>query len=78
VVGQYANAGVNPDFAVARYLPTGELDATFGTAGKVTIDFFGAIDGAVGVVVQPDGRIVVGGFARNAGSTGFALARLLP
>lgn len=78
VVGQSANTSVNPDFAVARYLPTGVLDATFGTAGKVTVDFFGAIDGATGVVVQPDRRIAVGGFARNAGSIGFAMARLLP
>lgn len=78
VVGQSANPSANPDFAVARYLSTGALDATFGTAGKVTVDFFGAIDGATGVVVQPDGRIMVGGFARNAGSTGFALVRLLP
>ena len=78
VVGQNANAGVNPDFAAARYLSSGALDPGFGAAGKVTIDFFGAIDGATGVVVQPDGRIIVGGFARNAGSTGFALARLLP
>jgi uncharacterized delta-60 repeat protein len=78
VAGQSANAGANPDFAVARYLSTGALDTGFGTAGKATVDFFGSIDGATGVVVQSDGKIVLGGFARNAGSTGLALARLLP
>src|SRR4051812_43426309 len=32
------------DFAVARYLPDGTLDTTFGTGGRVTTDFFGSRD----------------------------------
>ena len=45
------------DFALARYLPDGSLDPTFGT---VTTDF-GASDLAWAVAVQPDGRIVAAG-----------------
>lgn len=49
-------------FAVARYLPSGQLDGTFGTDGKVVTkagedDF----DSAEAVAVELDGKIVVAG-----------------
>lgn len=78
VVGQSANLSANPDMAIARYQANGSLDTAFGAAGKLSVDFFGAIDGAEAVAVQPDGKIIVGGFARNAGTTSFALIRLVP
>ena len=77
VAGQSSNKS-NSDFAVARYGTNGALDASFGTGGKLTIDFFGSFDGAENVAVQPDGKIVVSGFARNATRTGYGLARILP
>lgn len=65
VVGTHGNplSGVQSenDFAVARYNSDGSLDITFGTGGKVTTDFAGDDDSADAVVVQSDGRIVVGG-----------------
>ena len=72
------------DFALARYLPNGALDPTFGTAGLVTTDFgrtFG--DYARGVAIQPDGRIVAAGWAENnctscGTKSDVALARYLP
>jgi uncharacterized delta-60 repeat protein len=66
------------DFAVEAFLPSGALDTTFGTNGLVTTDF-GADDGGRAIVVQSDGRIVVGGFTNATPSTyyGFALARYL-
>ena len=57
-----------PRFAVVRYFPNGELDSTFGGDGKV---FTGAWAQARAVVLQPNGRIVVGGF----GSYGLMLVR---
>ena len=77
VAGQSSNKS-NPDFAVARFSTNGTLDSSFGTGGKLTIDFFGSFDGAENVVVQPDGKIVLGGFARNGTRTGYGLARVLP
>ena len=77
VAGQSSNRS-NPDFAVARFAANGTLDPSFGTAGKLTIDFFGSFDGAENVVMQPDGRIVIGGFARNGTRTGYGLARVNP
>ena len=77
VAGQSSNRS-NPDFAVARFSDNGTLDSSFGTGGKLTIDFFGSFDGAENVLMQPDGKIVLGGFARNGTRTGYGLARVLP
>jgi uncharacterized delta-60 repeat protein len=77
VAGQSSNR-INPDFAVARFDTNGAPDASFGSAGKLTIDFFGSFDGAENVAVQPDGKLVVGGFATNGTRTGYGLTRILP
>lgn len=37
----------------------GDLDATFGSGGKVTTDFFGSFDAASAVAIQRDGKIIV-------------------
>ncbi|MGI8580429.1 MAG: hypothetical protein ACR2K9_07795, partial [Solirubrobacteraceae bacterium] len=50
------------DFGLARYLANGNLDPTFGTAGKVTTNFVGAgFDSANELRIQPDGKIVAAG-----------------
>ncbi len=50
------------EWAIARYLPTGTLDATFGSGGMVRIAFAGGAR-PYAVVIQPDGKIVVAGSA---------------
>ena len=60
------------DFALARYNSDGSLDTSFDTDGKVTTDF-GSFDQALGVAIQPNGRIVAAGFSQPD----FALARYL-
>ena len=50
----------------------------FGTNGVLTIDFFGGRDSAEAVVQQPDGKLIVGGFASVGKSLVFALVRLVP
>ncbi len=64
-------------FALARYNSDGTLDASFGGGGKVTTDFTPWGDGASGVAIQADGRIVVAGTAagQRYEDTKFALAR---
>ena len=59
VVVGISSSGGTPDLAVARYHPDGSLDVSFDGDGKVTTDFAGAQEDATGVVVQPDGRLVV-------------------
>jgi uncharacterized delta-60 repeat protein len=62
------------DFALARYLPDGALDATFGGGdGRVTTDF-GDDSAAAAMTLQPDGKIVAAGVAFGS----FGLARYLP
>ena len=77
LVGESSNQS-NSNFAVARYLPDGTLDLSFDLDGKLTIDFFGSFDGAENVAVQPDGKIVLGGFALNGTRMGYGLARVVP
>jgi uncharacterized delta-60 repeat protein len=71
-------AGSGQDFALARYNPDGSLDAGFGAGGKVTTAFSGDSDTAYALLIQADGKLVVGGDTNQGSSaTGvdFALAR---
>lgn len=52
----------------------GQLDTTFGTAGKVTTSF-GTDSGAGGIAVQKDGKIVIAGSSSNGTNSTFALVR---
>jgi uncharacterized delta-60 repeat protein len=61
------------DFFVERFRVGGAVDAGFG--GMVTTDFAGGDDAASSVVVQPDGKIVVGGQAEIGGTFRPALVR---
>lgn len=64
------------DFAVARYFADGTPDNSFDTDGKATTDFFGFGDEANAIVLQNDGKIVVGGGAGQIYTEyDFALAR---
>jgi uncharacterized delta-60 repeat protein len=77
VVGQSGNLGANPDMAVVRYNDSGfGYDQNFGTGGLLTLDFFGGRDGAEAIVQQPDGKLVIGGYARSGGVVVFAVTRL--
>jgi uncharacterized delta-60 repeat protein len=73
-VGSQSNPDFTPggtfEFAVARFNPNGSLDASFGTGGRVSTEFFspplqGAQEFAHAVLVQPDGKILVAGSARQ-------------
>ena len=75
-VGQAEHA--DPKFALARYMPNGTLDTAFGADGKVTTNFTKGDDGATGVAIQADGKIVVVGTAPRPccqAPSRFALAR---
>ena len=76
----FANGPTDDDFAVVRYTPDGQLDPTFGEDGVVTTDLTSvdaasaSLDHATALALQPDGRIVVGGFTRGE-TQAFAVAR---
>ena len=57
----YAWNGTNNDFALERFNLDGTPDNTFNGTGKVFLDFASGDDRATSVVIQTDGKIVVGG-----------------
>ena len=81
-----ATLGPNGDFMVARYLPDGQKDLTFGIGGVMTTDFAdSSYDEPYAVVLQSDGKIVLGGYTNAANGPGvlfgadqLALARYGP
>jgi len=69
------------DIAVARFHADGSLDTSFGVGGVVVTNVFNNEDRATTVAVLPDGKILVGGWARTFGFGShyeFLLARYLP
>jgi uncharacterized delta-60 repeat protein len=63
---------------IAFAQPAGNLDLSFGTGGKVVTSISTGEDKAYGTVLQPDGKIVVGGFTTNVVSgKDFACVRYL-
>ncbi|KQT13097.1 hypothetical protein ASG40_19865 [Methylobacterium sp. Leaf399] len=76
VAGQGIAADASNDFAVVRYTPDGNLDASFGTGGKILTPVGTSSDIGRSVFVQGDGRIVVAGSSIAAtGLTEFAVVR---
>ncbi|MFM8415828.1 MAG: delta-60 repeat domain-containing protein, partial [Planctomycetota bacterium] len=64
------------DFMLARYLPDGTLDPTFGPGGRGWVDNdLGADDAILGVAIQPDGKIVAAGTSGNGPAADFVVAR---
>jgi len=77
VVGEVDHGNFRYDLAVARLLPDGRPDASFGSGGEVVTDVGDAY--ARSVAIQPDGKIVVGGTTQLGGSSPrFLLVRYLP
>ncbi len=59
--GQSGNGNTNTAAVLARYLPNGTLDTTFGTNGLLTINPFGPYTafGASDIALQPNGTIII-------------------
>ena len=74
---QFGNAALGAtgtDFALVRYLTDGSLDPDFGTSGIATFNFAGSsFDLAGDLLIQPDGKIVLGGESND----NFAFIRCL-
>lgn len=75
IVAGYATVSGASDFALARYLPDGSLDATFGTGGIVTMAVGTSTDEATSMLLQPDGKIVIAGHSQVGTYYDFALVR---
>ena len=78
VAGSAAQDGPDPRFALVRYERDGSLDPSFKGDGTVITNITPYGDGAYGVAIDPDGRIVAAGQAGTGGpASRFAAARYL-
>ncbi len=77
ILGGISNNSTNDDFALAKYNSDGSLDTTFGTGGKVTTDFNSGNDASFSIILQSDGKIILGGMTNNGTNNNFALARYI-
>lgn len=77
LLGGYAYLGGKPKFAMARYTAKGMLDPDFGLGGLTTTDFDDSYDFAFPMILQTDGKILLGGYTFSNGHTAFAVARFI-
>lgn len=73
VVAGRLQTGDGGDFALARFLPDGSPDTSFGKGGTVSADLGGAEQNGLGLTLQSSGKIVVAGFQKTA-ANGEAIA----
>jgi uncharacterized delta-60 repeat protein len=76
IVAGKSNDTSNIEFSLARYNYDGTLDSTFGYGGKITtsIDSWDYDVSANSIIIQDDGKIVLGGW-RNLGGVDFCMVR---
>jgi uncharacterized delta-60 repeat protein len=65
----------NANFALVRHNQDGSPDASFGSGGKVTTDFFQGDDSIAAIALQPDGKIVAAGAVTIPSGVVFGVAR---
>lgn len=63
------------DLLVARFTSDGTPDPTFSGDGHLTLPTGAGFSGGEAVRVQPDGKIVVGGYTSNGSTNGFTVWR---
>jgi uncharacterized delta-60 repeat protein len=75
--GKIIAAGTNVNLAVARFNANGSIDPSFGTGGVAMYTAFNFGDRAYAVALEPDGKIVAGGYSRVQASAGYFCAPLV-
>jgi uncharacterized delta-60 repeat protein len=69
IAAGYSGQTMAYDFLIVRYLANGTLDNSFGTGGKTLTPIGTTEDIGKSAVLQPDGKIVVGGYYWDAAFT---------
>ncbi len=75
LLGGYCSNGTYDDFCIARFNSYGTLDTTFGTSGKVIQPIGSFADNGQSLAIQPDGKILLGGYCSNGSNGDFCIAR---
>ena len=73
VAGETGDAGTTDwAYAVARITSTGAIDTTYGGGdGRIITNFANDFDGVQDLEVQPDGKLLAGGWSRNNAGDNF-------
>lgn len=78
VAGQVGGDSVK-NMGVTRFNPDGTVETTFGTNGQLIINFPNAQSFVRKIAIQPDGKIILGGYTFNTSFSGdFVAVRLNP
>jgi uncharacterized delta-60 repeat protein len=72
------SGSINENFGLVRFTAAGAVDTSFGIDGISNVDFSGLQDGAESLVIQQDGKLVMGGYATPSSNDGYGLARVHP
>jgi uncharacterized delta-60 repeat protein len=75
LLGGYCDGGSNSDFCIARFNSNGTLDTSFGSIGKVIQPIGSSDDKGYSLAIQPDGKILFGGYCSNGSNNDFCIAR---
>jgi uncharacterized delta-60 repeat protein len=75
LLGGYCQGVSNYDFCIAHFNSNGTLDNSFGTNGKVIQPIGSSYDFGNSLAIQPDGKILLGGYCSNGSNEDFCIAR---
>jgi uncharacterized delta-60 repeat protein len=75
LLGGYCRGVSNDDFCIARFNSNGTLDTSFGNSGKVIQPIGTWHDFGQSLAIQPDGKILLGGFCGGVSNYDFCIAR---
>jgi len=74
--GGHCYNGSDWDFCIARFNSNGTLDTTFGSPNGYKIQSIGSSnDYGYSLAIQPDGKILLGGYCHNGSNNDFCIAR---
>jgi uncharacterized delta-60 repeat protein len=75
LLGGYCDNGSERDFCIARFNSNGTLDTTFGSSGKIIQPIGSDYDNGYSLAIQPNGKILLGGYCYNGSNNDFCIAR---
>jgi len=75
LLGGHCHNRSNWDFCIARFNSNGTLDTSFGSSGKVIQPIGSSNDYGWSLVIQPDGKILLGGYCGSGSNHDFCIAR---
>lgn len=74
IIGGFSNIDTSSFFVLARFLPNGSIDSSFGMNGRTVLNFGTRVVGLFALTIQSDGKIVLAGHVSSDGMSDFDFA----